>query len=49
MNHRQSRMRILSDKVIPLMLATTGDNQIFGMKPRLKTVEPVRMVQKFLR
>ena len=31
------------------MLATTGDNQIFGMKLRLKTVELVRMVQKFLR
>ena len=49
MNHRQSRMRILSDKVIPLMLAMTGDNQIFGMKLRLKTVEPVRISHKFLR
>ena len=41
-------MRILSYKVIPLMLATTGDNQIFGRNLRLKTVEPVRMIQKFM-
>ena len=28
------------------MLAMTGDNQIFGMKLRFKTVEPVKKIQK---
>ena len=32
-----------------LMLATTGDNQIFGTDPILKTVEPVKMIQKLPR
>ena len=32
-----------------LMLATTCDNQIFGTDPILKTVEPVKMIQKLLR
>ena len=31
------------------MLATTGDNQIFDMNLILKTVEPVKMIQKLLR
>ena len=30
------------------MLATTGDNQIFGMDLILKTVEPVKMIQKLM-
>ena len=30
------------------MLATIGDSQIFGTDPILKTVEPVKMIQKFL-
>ena len=29
------------------MLATIGDNQIFGMDPILKTVEPVKMIRNF--
>ena len=33
----------------PFMLAVTGDNQIFGTDPILKTVEPVKMIQKLLR
>ena len=32
-----------------LLLATTGDNQIFGTDLILKTVEPVKMIQKLPR
>ena len=33
----------------PFMLAATGDNQIFGTDPILKTMETVKMIQKLLR
>ena len=33
----------------PFMLATSGDNQIFGTDPILMTVEPVKMIQKLPR
>ena len=33
----------------PVMLAGTGNNQIFGTDPILTTMEPVKMIQKLLR